>query len=175
MSRAAPQRKFCLPSAHRPFRAFPEPRRRTTESTTNDPTNALPSPLFVPILFTMKYSLAPFILRRPWLASFFKPVASWYTNAAGYRQLGLRYDDLLEEENDTAQKALKRLSAKESYERIYRIRRAVQCSYQHKLLPKEQWVTQQSDARYLQPVIDEVNAEAAEKEELDTITVIRKH
>lgn len=35
--------------------------------------------------------------------------------------------------------ALKRLSAKESYDRIYRIRRSVQCSYQHKLLPKDQW------------------------------------
>ncbi|KAI5467202.1 cytochrome b-c1 complex subunit 7 [Mariannaea sp. PMI_226] len=123
----------------------------------------------------MKYSLAPYIISRPWLASFFKPVASWYTNAAGYRQLGLRYDDLIEEENDVAQKALKRLSAKESYERIYRIRRAVQCSYQHKLLPKDQWVNQQTDARYLQPIMDQVNTEFNEKEELDAMAVIRKH
>jgi hypothetical protein len=36
-------------------------------------------------------SLAPFILKRPWLRSFFTPVANWYVNAAGYRQLGLRY------------------------------------------------------------------------------------
>ncbi|KAK7402767.1 Cytochrome b-c1 complex subunit 7, mitochondrial [Neonectria magnoliae] len=123
----------------------------------------------------MKYSLAPFILRRPWLARLFKPAASWYVNAAGYRKLGLRYDDLLEEENDTAQKALKRISPSESYERIYRIRRAVQCSYQHKLLPKDQWTTTASDTRYLQPVIDEVNAETAEKAELDSIAVIRKN
>lgn len=32
-----------------------------------------------------------------------------------------------------------RLSPKESYDRIYRIRRAVQCSIQHKNLPKEDW------------------------------------
>ncbi|KAF4470157.1 hypothetical protein FALBO_2956 [Fusarium albosuccineum] len=123
----------------------------------------------------MKYSLAPFISRRPWLLRFFKPAASWYMNASGYRQMGLRYDDLLEEENDVAQKALKRLSNRESYERIYRIRRAVQCSYQHKLLPKEQWTTTASDVRYLQPLIEEVAAEKAEKAELDSIAVIRKH
>lgn len=60
---------------------------------------------------------------------------------AVFNWLENRYDDLLEEENDVAQKALKRLNNRESYERIYRIRRAVQCSYQHKLLPKDQWTT----------------------------------
>lgn len=35
--------------------------------------------------------------------------------------------------------ALKRLSPKESYDRVYRLRRSIQCSYQHKLLPKDQW------------------------------------
>jgi ubiquinol-cytochrome c reductase subunit 7 len=117
--------------------------------------------------------------------------------------VGNRYDDLLEEENDVAQKALKRLNNRESYERIYRIRRAVQCSYQHKLLPKEQWTTTAQvrkkktwspltlgngdtdheglpanatqDVRYLQPLIDEVAAEKAEKNELDSIAVVRKH
>jgi ubiquinol-cytochrome c reductase subunit 7 len=68
----------------------------------------------------------------------------------------LRYDDLLEEENEAVQIALKRLSAKESYERVYRIRRSVQCSYTHKLLPKDQWtkpeeVRQPSSNIYLQP------------------------
>ncbi|KAF4956090.1 hypothetical protein FSARC_11681 [Fusarium sarcochroum] len=123
----------------------------------------------------MKYSLAPFILRRPWLAKLFKPAATWYVNASGYRQMGLRYDDLLEEENDVAQKALKRLSNVESYERIYRIRRAVQCSYQHKLLPKDQWTTTATDKTYLQPLMQEVVNEKAEKADLDSIAVVRKH
>lgn len=35
-------------------------------------------------------------------------------------------------------KALKRLSPQESYDRVYRIRRAMQCSVTHKLLPKEE-------------------------------------
>ena len=36
-------------------------------------------------------SLAPFIMKRPWLQRWVKPLANWYCNAAGYRQLGLRY------------------------------------------------------------------------------------
>lgn len=36
-------------------------------------------------------SLAPFILKRPWLQRWVSPLAKWYGNAAGYRQLGLRY------------------------------------------------------------------------------------
>lgn len=57
-----------------------------------------------------------------------------------------RYDDLMEEERDAVQIALKRLSPKESYDRIFRIRRATQCSYQHKLLPKSEW-TKAEDVR----------------------------
>ena len=58
-----------------------------------------------------------------------------------------RWDDLIEEESDTVQKALKRLPTRESYDRVYRIRRAVQCSYQHKLLPKADW-TKPEDVRF---------------------------
>jgi ubiquinol-cytochrome c reductase subunit 7 len=43
----------------------------------------------------MPYSLAPFVLRRPWLTKMLKPVASWYADAAGYRKLGLRYERFL--------------------------------------------------------------------------------
>lgn len=47
----------------------------------------------------------------------------------GYRQLGLRYEDLLPEENDITQLALKRLPPKESYDRVFRLRRAFQVSW----------------------------------------------
>ncbi|KOS22784.1 Cytochrome b-c1 complex subunit 7 [Escovopsis weberi] len=120
-------------------------------------------------------SLAPFVLRRPWLAKALTPIANWYAGAAGYRQLGLRYDDLLEEENEAMQIALKRLSPKESYERIYRIRRSVQCSYQQKVLPKEQWTKPEEDVPYLRTILDQVHAELSEKDALDTMTVIKKH
>lgn len=36
-------------------------------------------------------SLAPYIMKRPWLQRWMKPLSNWYCNAAGYRQLGLRY------------------------------------------------------------------------------------
>jgi ubiquinol-cytochrome c reductase subunit 7 len=28
-------------------------------------------------------------VKRPWLMSMLKPLAGWYANAAGYRQMGL--------------------------------------------------------------------------------------
>lgn len=36
-------------------------------------------------------SLAPYILKRPWLTKLLTPAANWYAGASGYRQLGLRY------------------------------------------------------------------------------------
>ena len=40
-----------------------------------------------------------------------------------------RSDDLIPEENDTVQTAIKRLPAKEAYDRVFRIRRAFQVRY----------------------------------------------
>jgi len=42
------------------------------------------------------------------------------------RVAGLRMDDLIPEENDTVQLALKRLPPKEAYDRVFRLRRAFQ-------------------------------------------------
>jgi hypothetical protein len=33
-------------------------------------------------------SLAPYVLRRPWLKRWMTPLASWYADASGYRRLG---------------------------------------------------------------------------------------
>ena len=94
-------------------------------------------------------SLANAIVKRPWLKKWMQPLANWYVDAAGYRKLGLRYDyiiqgdcsredqetdaksghradDLISEENDLVQKALKRLPPKEAYDRVFRMRRAFQ-------------------------------------------------
>jgi ubiquinol-cytochrome c reductase subunit 7 len=40
--------------------------------------------------------------------------------------IGLRADDLIPEENDTVQLALKRLPPKDAYDRVFRLRRAFQ-------------------------------------------------
>jgi len=62
-----------------------------------------------------------------------------------------RYDDLYEEESEKVKLALARLSPKESYERIYRIRRSIQCSVQHQLLPKEQWTKPEDVSKSNEP------------------------
>jgi hypothetical protein len=35
-------------------------------------------------------SLTNYIVKRPWLKRWMMPLAQWYTDAAGYRKLGLR-------------------------------------------------------------------------------------
>ncbi|KAI0386599.1 14 kDa subunit of cytochrome bd ubiquinol oxidase [Hypomontagnella monticulosa] len=120
-------------------------------------------------------SLAPFVLKRPWLRNMLTPIASWYSNAAGYRQLGLRADDLIVEENENVIKALKRLPPKEAYDRVYRLRRAFQCSTAHQLLPKAEWTKPEEDVPYLQPLIDQITAEEKEKHALDSMTIIKSH
>ncbi|EHY55724.1 Cytochrome b-c1 complex subunit 7 [Exophiala dermatitidis] len=119
-------------------------------------------------------SLAPYILKRPWLKRWMVPFANWYADAAGYRRLGLRHDDLIPEENDIVQLALKRLSPKESYDRIFRLRRAFQCSLSHQLLPAEEQTKPEEDVRYLSPIIEEIEAELKERADLESMIVERK-
>ncbi|KAL2134108.1 hypothetical protein VTI74DRAFT_995 [Chaetomium olivicolor] len=112
-------------------------------------------------------------VKRPWLMNMLKPLAGWYTNAAGYRQMGLRADDLISEENETVLKALGRLSPKESYDRIYRIRRATQLSLQQKILPRAEWTKPEEDVPYLTPILEQLQAEAKERDALDTLAVMK--
>ena len=77
------------------------------------------------------------------------------------------------EENDTMQKALGRLTERDSYDRAFRIRTAVQCSATHHLLPESQWITEQEDTRYITPIANEVAKEASEKDEFDSLKVTR--
>ncbi|KAL3468272.1 cytochrome b-c1 complex subunit 7 [Aspergillus heterothallicus] len=119
-------------------------------------------------------SLTNFIVKRPWLKRWVKPVANWYADAAGYRRLGLRADDLIPEESDTVQTALKRLPPKEAYDRIFRIRRAFQCSVSHTLLPAEEHTKPSEDVEYLSPIIREIEKEKAERNDLDNLVVNKK-
>ncbi|OJJ41181.1 hypothetical protein ASPWEDRAFT_250126 [Aspergillus wentii DTO 134E9] len=118
-------------------------------------------------------SLANYIVKRPLLKRWMMPIANWYTDAAGYRRLGLRVDDLIPEENDAVQAALKRLPAKEAYDRVFRIRRAFQCSISHTLLPAEEQTKPSEDVEYLSPIIREVEKEFKEREDLDNLVVKR--
>ncbi|SPN97530.1 related to ubiquinol--cytochrome-c reductase [Cephalotrichum gorgonifer] len=118
--------------------------------------------------------VASFVHRRPWLLSVVNRLNEWQSR--NYRQLGLKYDDVLDvEESPEGQLALKRLSAKESYDRVFRLRRAVQLSITHKILPKEEWTKVSEDKPYLRPIIEQIKAEQKEKAALDTVEVIKTH
>lgn len=90
--------------------------------------------------FTQLDKISKFIYSKPVLKAVFVPAAAWFTNLAGYRKMGLKFDDLIIEENPIAKKALSRLPAEESYARVYRIATAQQLSLSHKLLPKNEQV-----------------------------------
>ncbi|KAI9729851.1 MAG: Cytochrome b-c1 complex subunit 7 [Cirrosporium novae-zelandiae] len=139
-------------------------------------------------------SFAGYIVKRPWLKSWMKPLANWYIDAAGYRKLGLRGDDLIPEESETVLLALKRLPPKEAYDRVFRLRRAFQvsetdvnvqcildtddplfqCSLQHQLLPADQQTKPEEDVPYLIPLITEIEALNKERDDLDTMIVKKK-
>lgn len=77
------------------------------------------------------------ITKRPWLNRWAVPLSQWYKNKMGYRQLGLRYEDLLPEESEVMQLALKRLPPKEAYDRVFRLRRAFQvCLASSRIFPQ---------------------------------------
>ncbi|KAJ3572503.1 hypothetical protein NP233_g3039 [Leucocoprinus birnbaumii] len=122
----------------------------------------------------LSISFAPYIRSSKALSAWVKPIANWYANAAGYRKYGFKYDDLVMEENDEVQRALKRLTPQEAYDRAFRLKRASQASVLHKNLEKDQWIAASEDVRYLKPHVLSVLKEQAEREKWDNITV-NKH
>jgi ubiquinol-cytochrome c reductase subunit 7 len=111
-----------------------------------------------------------YIVARPKLLAWILPIAEKYSELSGYRKIGLMYDDLLREETPVVQQALKRLPPKLAYDRAYRIRRAMQCSVTHTLLPRDQWIKADEDYPYLTPYIEEVEKEIEERSILDALT-----
>lgn len=112
---------------------------------------------------------AEFILHTPILRQLFVPVAKTFTYFSGYRNMGLRLDDLLWEENPIVQTAIRRLPADESYARNFRILTAHQLSLSHDVLPDAKAVQPEEDVPYLTPYILEAEAAAKEKEDLNNI------
>ncbi|KAI9636765.1 cytochrome b-c1 complex subunit 7 [Dioszegia hungarica] len=103
-----------------------------------------------------------------------KPLANAYAHITGYRQHGLRYDDLIIEEREDVQKALTRLPQRESYDRVFRMKQAFQQSVLHRELPKDQWLKPEDDTRYLAPIIEQVAKEDSERAEWDSLVVEKK-
>merc|ERR1711988_116245 len=78
------------------------------------------------------------------------------------------------EEDEIVQQALKRLSPKEAYDRVFRMRRAFQCSLSHQLLPKTEWTKTNDDYPYLSPIIREITAEQTEREDLESMIINKR-
>ncbi|KAI1313013.1 Cytochrome b-c1 complex subunit 7 [Mortierella claussenii] len=108
------------------------------------------------------------------LSGLLQPVANAFVNAAGYRQLGLRYDDVLSEETDIIREAISRLPDEENYARIFRMKTAFQYSLSHTVATKETAMKPENDIRYLFPTIEEVAAEVAERDEFNNIKTFTK-
>ncbi|CCE86929.1 Piso0_005452 [Millerozyma farinosa CBS 7064] len=114
---------------------------------------------------------ADFILSRPTLSKVVVPIAKTFVAYAGYREMGLKFNDLIMEESPILQKAIRRLPEDESYARNFRIITAHQCALSHHLLPPNKVVKPEEDNHYLVPYILEAEKEAFEKAELDNIQV----
>lgn len=69
-----------------------------------------------------------------WLDGFRK----WYYNAAGFNKLGLMRDDTLHETEDVKE-AIRRLPEDLYNDRMFRIKRALDLTMRHQILPKDQW------------------------------------
>ncbi|KAG9068774.1 Cytochrome b-c1 complex subunit 7 [Linnemannia hyalina] len=103
------------------------------------------------------------------LSGILQPVANAFVNASGYRKLGLRYDDVLREETDIIREAVNRLPDNVGYERVYRMKVAFQYSLSHTIATKDTALKPEDDIRYLTPVIEEVAAEFAERDDFNNI------
>ncbi|KAF6764814.1 ubiquinol-cytochrome-c reductase complex subunit 6 [Ephemerocybe angulata] len=123
----------------------------------------------------LSISLAPLVQNSKALSKWVTPLANWYADAARYRQYGFKYDDLVMEENPTVQRALGRLTPRETYDRAFRMKRASQASVLHAPIPKDQWTTPAEDVRYLTPHIANVVEENAERVKWDTVIVVKKN
>lgn len=120
---------------------------------------------------TLVKKQAEFVLKNPLLRQLMVPAAKVFTNLSGYRNLGLKLDDLLIEETPAMQKAISRLPAEESYARNYRIIAAHQLAVSIDVLPDSRALQAKDDTPYLTPYILEAEAEIAEKEALNNSTV----
>ncbi|XP_065671039.1 cytochrome b-c1 complex subunit 7 isoform X2 [Hydra vulgaris] len=103
------------------------------------------------------------------LQKYFNAFRGWYLNASGYRALGLRIDDLLKEEDPDVKNAVQRLSEEEYNLRAFRIKRAMDLSLKHQILPKDQWTKPDEDVFYLTPLVEAVTKERKERESLDRV------
>ncbi|XP_051948287.1 cytochrome b-c1 complex subunit 7-like [Xyrauchen texanus] len=88
----------------------------------------------------------------------------WYYNTCGFNKLGLMRDDTINEDFDVKE-AIHRLPEPVYNDRMFCIKRALDLSIKHQVLPKDQWTQYEEDLRYLEPHLVEDIRERKEREE----------
>lgn len=83
--------------------------------------------------------------------------------------IGLKVDDLLDEDQPEVSEAIRRLDKDAQYERLFRLKRSLDLSLKHRILPKEEWTKPEEDVHYLMPMMEKVKQEMAEKKKWDQI------
>ncbi|KAJ1970236.1 Cytochrome b-c1 complex subunit 7 [Dispira parvispora] len=124
----------------------------------------------------MSFSATHSLAHVPWVRTLLQPFSKVYVSAAGYRKLGLKYDDLIEDDSNPIYKeAIRRLRPEVADARAFRMKRAIHLDMQHTILPKAEWTKPDEDVRYLTPLIKEVSLEVTEREAFETGNIDVKH
>ncbi len=76
-------------------------------------------------------------------------------------------DDLIPEEHVVVYEALDCLSDKEMYDRVFRLRRAVQLNATKQTLPPAEWIPLEEDVPYLWRHIDRISMARKERDDFD--------
>ncbi|RKP00757.1 hypothetical protein CXG81DRAFT_26541 [Caulochytrium protostelioides] len=98
-------------------------------------------------------------------------ITEFYNQHCGHRQLGLKSDDMLPDEDPIAQEALRRLSPQEVHERHFRFSRVLAIDAWHDTLPEQYWIKPHEDTPYLSSLIEQIKKEKADARNFDQLTV----
>ncbi|XP_047565771.1 cytochrome b-c1 complex subunit 7-like [Lutra lutra] len=90
-------------------------------------------------------------------------IRKWYYNAAGLNGLRLMREDTVREDDDV--KDVRRLPENLYNDRMFRIKKALELTMRHQILPKEQWTKYEEDKFYLEPYLKVVIRKRKEREE----------
>merc|ERR1719197_174882 len=86
-------------------------------------------------------------------SSFMETASAWLIKTSGYREYGLKAEDLIREEAPGVTEALRRMPQEYLDERFFRLKRAMNLELKYATLPKEQWTTEAEDTKELCGVI----------------------
>uniref|UniRef100_A0A2I3G3G2 Cytochrome b-c1 complex subunit 7 n=1 Tax=Nomascus leucogenys TaxID=61853 RepID=A0A2I3G3G2_NOMLE len=91
-------------------------------------------------------------------------IRKWYYDAAGFNKLGLMRDDTIYKDEDVKE-ATRSLPENLYNDRMFRIKRALDLTMKHQILPKEQRTKYEEENFYLEPYLKEIIRERKEREE----------